>query len=46
MTYTVAKDRLSISLRAPLSEEKKEALRERGKRLFERLKAKQSREEG
>lgn len=46
VTYSVAKDRLSISLRAPLSEEKKEALRERGKKLFERLKAKQSREEG
>lgn len=46
VTYTVAKDRLSISLRAPISEEKKEALRERGKKLFERLKAKQEREEG
>lgn len=46
VTYTVAKDRLSISLRAPLSEEKKEALRERGKKLFERLKEKQNREEG
>lgn len=45
VTYTVAKDRLSISLRAPLSEEKKEALRERGKKLFERLKEKQSSEE-
>ena len=45
VTYSVAKDRLSISLRAPLSEEKKEALRERGKKLFERLKEKQSREE-
>lgn len=45
VTYTVAKDRLSISLRAPLSEEKKEALRERGKKLFERLKKKQSSEE-
>lgn len=41
VTYSVAKDRLSISLRAPLSEEKKEALRERGKKLFERLKEKQ-----
>ena len=46
VTYSVAKDRLSISLRAPLSEEKKEALRERGKKLFERLKEKQSSEEG
>ena len=46
VTYTVAKDRLSISLRAPLSEEKKEALRERGKKLFERLKEKQSSKEG
>ena len=45
VTYSVAKDRLSISLRAPLSEEKKEALRERGKKLFERLKEKQSSEE-
>ena len=45
VTYTVAKDRLSISLRAPLSEEKKEALRERGKKLFERLKEKQSSKE-
>lgn len=45
VTYSVAKDRLSISLRAPLSEEKKEALRERGKKLFERLKEKQSRAE-
>lgn len=45
VTYSVAKDRLSISLRAPLSEEKKEALRERGKELFERLKEKQSSEE-
>lgn len=46
VTYTVAKDRISISLRAPLSDEKKEALRERGKKLFERLKEKQNREEG
>lgn len=46
VTYSVAKDRLSISLRAPISEEKKEALRERGKKLFERLKEKQEREEG
>lgn len=45
VTYSVAKDRLSISLRAPLSEEKKEALRERGKKLFERLKEKQSSKE-
>lgn len=45
VTYSVAKDRISISLRAPLSEEKKEALRERGKKLFERLKEKQSSEE-
>lgn len=45
VTYSVTKDRLSISLRAPLSEEKKEALRERGKKLFERLKEKQSSEE-
>lgn len=45
VTYSVAKDRLSIILRAPLSEEKKEALRERGKKLFERLKEKQSSEE-
>lgn len=45
VTYSVAKDRLSISLRAPLSEEKKEELRERGKKLFERLKEKQSSEE-
>lgn len=45
VTYSVAKDRLSISLRAPLSEEKKEALRERGKKLFERLKEKQSSED-
>jgi hypothetical protein len=45
VTYSVAKDRLSISLRAPISEEKKEALRERGKKLFERLKEKQSSEE-
>ena len=45
VTYSVAKDRLSISLRAPLSEEKNEALRESGKKLFERLKEKQSSKE-
>lgn len=45
VTYVVAKDRLSINLRAPISEEKREELRERGKKLFERMKAKQEREE-